>query len=256
MTLLWWRASNHRNTKSKLIRKINRITSNLKKFASVTALGIVLPTSLTPILAGGLIGNEANSNLNQSNYEIKFNSDSPLALNDSWDVSEIVPGESVAEREAREQREKAEALAKEQAAKKRIAAERATIVRERRVSSAPTNLDELYLRAEAAYGVDARLLRAIHYVETGQSGSTSRSSYAGAVGPMQFMPSTWRRYGVDGNNDGVADITNVEDAVFAAANYLRASGYPNVQKALWSYNPSHRYYSKVMNVAYSFGFEG
>jgi membrane-bound lytic murein transglycosylase B len=70
---------------------------------------------------------------------------------------------------------------------------------------------------------------------------------------MQFLPSTWKHYGVDGNGDGVADITNVNDAIFSAANYLKACGYPNIKSALWGYNPSTRYYTKVMTKAQSFG---
>ncbi|WP_427383534.1 lytic transglycosylase domain-containing protein [Janibacter sp. G56] len=45
-----------------------------------------------------------------------------------------------------------------------------------------------------------------------------------AVGPMQFIPSTWTRWGSDGNGDGVADPTNINDAAWTAARYLCASG--------------------------------
>jgi membrane-bound lytic murein transglycosylase B len=45
-----------------------------------------------------------------------------------------------------------------------------------------------------------------------------------AVGPMQFIPSTWALYGVDGNGDGKKDPSNIFDAALAAADYLCAGG--------------------------------
>jgi hypothetical protein len=168
---------------------------------------------------------------------------------------EIRPGESVVQRE---EREKAEAEAKARLARaEKVLAEasrnRTVVTRERRVYSDPSTFDSIYIAAGNVYGVDPLLLRAIHQVETGGSGSTTRTSYMGATGPMQFLPSTWRRYGVDGNGDGYADIYNVEDAIFSAANYLRACGYPDIRKALWGYNPSNPYYNKVVNIARSYG---
>ena len=156
-------------------------------------------------------------------------SDVALALNQKQNVvsmvekhNTITPGESKVQREEREAREKAEAEVRAQAEATAAAiataqSSRKVVSRERRVYSDPSNFDEIYQRAQAAYGVDARLLRAVHYVETGCSGSTTKANPSGATGPMQFLPSTWRAYGVDGNGDGVADITNVEDAIFAAA---------------------------------------
>ena len=45
-----------------------------------------------------------------------------------------------------------------------------------------------------------------------------------AVGPMQFIPSTWARYAADGNGDGMADPQNLYDAAHAAATYLCTAG--------------------------------
>src|SRR4051812_34290486 len=50
------------------------------------------------------------------------------------------------------------------------------------------------------------------------------SSYDRAVGPMQFIPATWRAYGVDGDGNGTADPFNINDASLGAANYLCRSG--------------------------------
>jgi hypothetical protein len=71
-----------------------------------------------------------------------------------------------------------------------------------------------------------------------------------AVGPMQFLPSTWKMHGGDGNNDGVVDPQNYFDAVHAAARYLIASGAPrDMRGALWAYNRSTAYYNEVMTQA-------
>ena len=81
----------------------------------------------------------------------------------------------------------------------------------------------IWQRAGAAYGIPWQVLGAINKVES-NFGRNMGPSSAGAVGWMQFMPSTWERWGVDANGDGVADPWNAEDAVFAAARYLAASG--------------------------------
>lgn len=184
------------------------------------------------------------------NLKLDTSSHSILILKDS--KKEIIPGESLVQRE---EREKAEAEKKEKAIVRTDANNVKSVSKTSiKTYSDPVNFDQVYQKAQEVYGVDWRILKAVHYVETGCSGSTSKSSYAGAVGPMQFLPSTFRSYGVDGNGDGVADITNLEDAVFTAAKYLKACGYPDVKKALWGYNRSTSYYYKVMEVAKSLGF--
>lgn len=75
--------------------------------------------------------------------------------------------------------------------------------------------------------------------------------YDRAVGPMQFIPSTWAHWGVDGNGDGVIDPSNIYDAATAAANYLCAAG-GNLQtaagqiRAVLTYNDSDAYLSTVL----------
>ncbi|MFA7254365.1 MAG: lytic transglycosylase domain-containing protein [Patescibacteria group bacterium] len=170
---------------------------------------------------------------------------SPLVVGFEQMRPEIIPGESQIEKE---KRLVAEARAEAQAKALALEKTRETISREKRVYSDPSDFNAIYEAAGAAFGLDPKLLKAIHIVETGASGSTSRSNPSGATGPMQFLPSTFRAYGVDGNGDGIKDITNVSDAIFSAAKYLKACGYPNVKKALWGYNPSNSYYTKVMKV--------
>lgn len=72
-----------------------------------------------------------------------------------------------------------------------------------------------------------------------------------AVGPMQFLPSTWLRYGQDGNDDGVRDPHNIYDATLGSAVYLCAgardlSDASQLNQALFSYNPSLEYVRAVL----------
>lgn len=121
-----------------------------------------------------------------------------------------------------------------------------------------TDFSALYTAAGARFGVSPAILAAVHYVETGQSGNTTRGSYAGAQGPMQFMPSTFAAYAVDGDGDGVANIFDVDDAIFSAAKYLAADGAAsgNVVGALFCYNHSMAYVNQVLGIARGFGYNG
>jgi membrane-bound lytic murein transglycosylase B len=96
-----------------------------------------------------------------------------------------------------------------------------------------------YHDAEARLGVPWSYLAAINVVET-RSGRIRGASPAGARGPMQFMPSTWRRYGAGG------DIDSVHDSILAAARMLRANGAPrSLASALYAYNHSQLYVRAV-----------
>jgi membrane-bound lytic murein transglycosylase B len=76
-----------------------------------------------------------------------------------------------------------------------------------------------------------------------------------AVGPMQFIPSTWRSFAADGNGDGIADPHNVYDAAVAAGTYLcHGSGGPisvpeNASRAVYAYNHSVQYNIEVLTLA-------
>jgi membrane-bound lytic murein transglycosylase B len=95
-----------------------------------------------------------------------------------------------------------------------------------------------YRAAEARLGVPWEYLAAIHLVET-RMGRIRGTSSAGAKGPMQFLPATWRRY-------GRGDVHDTGDAVLAAARMLRANGAPaDMAAALHAYNPSRRYVRAV-----------
>lgn len=115
-----------------------------------------------------------------------------------------------------------------------------------------------YVAAEAATGVAWELIAAVHYTETGQRGDTTVTSYAGAQGPMQFMPSTFRAYGIDGDGDGQVRINDVDDAIFSAANYMAANGAADgrVINALYRYNNDYGYVYHVLGIARSLGYNG
>ena len=101
----------------------------------------------------------------------------------------------------------------------------------------PLPADELladYHDAEATTGIAWYWLAAIHLQET-RMGRIIGTSSAGAVGPMQFLPSTWQRC-------CTGDPTDARDAIIGAATYLSQSGGPaDMQAALNEYNPSASY---------------
>ncbi|MFE3635318.1 lytic transglycosylase domain-containing protein [Streptomyces sp. NPDC059168] len=78
------------------------------------------------------------------------------------------------------------------------------------------------------------------------------SHYDQAIGPMQFIPSTWAWAGRDGNADGKADPNNVYDAALAAGHYLCRNDWdmstePGLHSAILSYNNSQDYLNLVLN---------
>ncbi len=111
------------------------------------------------------------------------------------------------------------------------------------------DLQALWTRAGAAYGIPWQVLGAINRIET-NFGRNMGPSSAGAVGWMQFMPDTWHRWGMDGNGDGIADPWNPEDAVHAAARYLAAAdGRTDISRAIFAYNHAQWYVDDVLELA-------
>ena len=112
--------------------------------------------------------------------------------------------------------------------------------------SVPPFLLPIYQAAGIEYGVRWEILAAINEIET-DYGRNLNVSTAGAVGWMQFLPSTWRRYGVDANNDKRKDPYNPVDAIFSAARYLRAAGAPShMRQAIFAYNHADWYVDSVL----------
>ena len=110
----------------------------------------------------------------------------------------------------------------------------------------PPFLLSIYQAAGIQYGVRWEVLAAINEIETNYGRNLNVSS-AGAMGWMQFIPSSWKLYGVDANNDGRKDPYNPVDAIFAAARYLKAAGADqDLAKAIFAYNHADWYVQSVL----------
>ena len=124
--------------------------------------------------------------------------------------------------------------------------------RRRRSPATLPSLVALYRAAGYRYGVDWRILAAINRVET-NFGSNTHTSSAGAVGWMQFLPSTWRRWGVDASGDGVADPMNPADAIYSAARYLQRGRHPDGRAARdLGVQPARELRQQVLSIAAAF----
>ncbi len=120
------------------------------------------------------------------------------------------------------------------------------------MSEIPPEYLQLYQAAAERYGLDWAVLAGIGKVECdhGQDPDPACTvegvtNSAGAGGPMQFIASTWARYGVSVDG-GPPDRWNPADAIFGAANYLRASGAPgDYDAAIFAYNHAEWYVAEV-----------
>jgi cell wall-associated NlpC family hydrolase len=113
----------------------------------------------------------------------------------------------------------------------------------------PAKLVPIYKAAARRYHLQWQVLAAINAIET-DYGSDETTSSAGAVGWMQFMPSTWREYEVDATASGTASPYNPRDAIFAAARLLAANGgEQHLRRAVFAYNHATWYVNEVVFVA-------
>lgn len=148
------------------------------------------------------------------------------------------------------------------------------------VLAAYRNAELILRQSEPACGVTWNLLAGIGRIESGHARSgdvdaegrtrspilgpalngtlagneiiRAANGYVRAVGPMQFLPSTWQRWASDGNGDRIADPDNIYDATLAAGRYLCAGGAdlrdPHQRlHAVLRYNHSMAYASSVLN---------
>jgi len=119
----------------------------------------------------------------------------------------------------------------------------------------------LYEQAAQRYGLDWAILAGIGKVECDHGRDPDPSctqqgavNSAGAGGPMQFLASTWADYGVDADGAGPPNRWDPADAIYGAANYLRASGAPgDYQRSIYAYNHAHWYVEEVESWAVKYG---
>jgi len=117
----------------------------------------------------------------------------------------------------------------------------------------PPFLLPIYQACGTEYGIPWEVLASINKIETG-FGTNLNVSSAGAVGWMQFLPSSWEMYGLDANGDGRKDPYNPVDAICAAAHYLKvAGGDKDLYGAIFAYNHADWYVQEVLLYARAYG---
>jgi hypothetical protein len=117
----------------------------------------------------------------------------------------------------------------------------------------PPFLLPIYQACGTEYGIPWEVLASINKIETA-FGTNLNVSTAGAVGWMQFLPSSWETFGVDANGDGRKDPYNPVDAICAAANYLKiAGGTDDLYNAILAYNHADWYVQEVLLYARAYG---
>jgi hypothetical protein len=117
----------------------------------------------------------------------------------------------------------------------------------------PPFLLPIYQACGTEYGVPWEVLASINKIETG-FGTNLNVSSAGAVGWMQFLPSSWEAFGLDANGDGRKDPYNPVDAICAAAHYLKLAGaHEDLYQAIFAYNHADWYVQEVLLYARAYG---
>jgi len=117
----------------------------------------------------------------------------------------------------------------------------------------PPFLLPIYQACGTEYGIPWEVLASINKIETA-FGTNLNVSTAGALGWMQFLPSSWEAFGVDANGDGKKDPYNPVDAICAAASYLKLAGaHKDLYQAIFAYNHADWYVQEVLLYARAYG---
>jgi murein DD-endopeptidase MepM/ murein hydrolase activator NlpD len=117
----------------------------------------------------------------------------------------------------------------------------------------PPFLLPIYQACGTEYGIPWEVLASINKIES-NFGTNMGPSSAGAMGWMQFLPSSWEAFGLDANGDGRKDPFNPVDAICAAAHYLKLSGGSgDLYRAIFAYNHADWYVQEVLAGARAYG---
>ena len=117
----------------------------------------------------------------------------------------------------------------------------------------PPFLLPIYQACGTEYGIPWEVLASINKIESG-FGTNMGPSSAGAIGWMQFLPSSWEAFGLDANGDGKKDPYNPVDAICSAAHYLKlGGGSSDLYSAIYSYNHADWYVQEVLGYARAYG---
>jgi len=233
----------------------------LQRFFAITLL---LPTSLNPLKLPALFSlrdyqasQDSKKEDSQCSNFVAFDQGNPWGFSfvaKNWEIS-LNQSYFDKETEAKEKNKKEKPkLAKRD--RDVVARERTIMVQDKPDPSLEAKR-ALVQKAASSYNIPWQILEAIWQVETGKSWDTARRSSKGAVGPLQFLPSTWQKFAVDGNGDGKKEITSGHDALYSAAHYLAVSGASigQIEQAIFRYNPSSAYLRKVLRIARELGYQ-
>ncbi len=117
----------------------------------------------------------------------------------------------------------------------------------------PPFLLPIYQACGTEYGIPWEVLASINKIESG-FGTNMGPSSAGAIGWMQFLPSSWEAFGLDANGDDKKDPYNPVDAICSAAHYLKlGGGSGDLYNAIYSYNHADWYVQEVLGYARAYG---
>ena len=117
----------------------------------------------------------------------------------------------------------------------------------------PPFLLPIYQACGTEHGIPWEVLASINKIESG-FGTNMGPSSAGAIGWMQFLPSSWEAFGLDANGDGRKDPYNPVDAICSAAHYLKlGGGSADLYNAIYSYNHADWYVQEVLGYARAYG---
>lgn len=232
---------------AKQLGRVKRLVrKNVKKLHRAKNVMLMALTVPLVIPVGAVTAAYSTETIGQPATEVvQFETELTLALNDK--VVDV-PVKAVQIEVKESEYQKRVRIAREASAKKALQSKPAL--------SKPAEVDDdqkyaLATQAAAKYSIPASLLFAVWKIESGQRMYFEGGSSAGARGPCQFMPGTWRSYQEDGNGDGVKNVNDARDCLYGSAKLLARNGASSgdYRRALFAYNHSTTYVNQVLKMA-------